>query len=108
MSERKTVEGVAAAEAATKMRLPERVTTESRTREAREENPPEPPPPPVEPSPSYRPYRVQLDPETSRLFTEVIDPRTGHVLLRIPPSYVPPDEASGTDGVMPAKKEITL
>ncbi|MFC7335252.1 hypothetical protein [Rhodocista pekingensis] len=108
MSERKPVEGVSASEAATKMRLPERVVTEARTREAREEKPPEPPPPPIEPSPSYRPYRVQLDPETSRLFTEVIDPRTGHVLLRIPPSYVPSDETSEPPDARAVRKEIEL
>ncbi len=108
MAEQKPVDGISATDAATKMRIAERVMTESRTREAREEDPPEPPPPPIEPSPAYRPYRVELDPETSRLFTEVIDPRTGNVLLRIPPTYVPSDEATRDDRPAPAQTEIKL
>ncbi len=30
------------------------------------------------------PYRVDIDPDTRRLFTEVLHPRTGAVILRIP------------------------
>lgn len=36
------------------------------------------------------PYRVQLDPDTLRLSTEVLDTETGEVILRIPPTYVDP------------------
>jgi len=107
MTDRKPVEGVGPAEAATRPRIAERVVTEARTREAREEQPPDPPPPPIEPSPAFRPYRVQLDPETSRLFTEVLDPRTGSVILRIPPGYAPSEEAESRDAD-PGKREVKL
>ncbi|MCW2239868.1 hypothetical protein [Azospirillum canadense] len=39
------------------------------------------------------PYRVQLDPDTLRLSTEVLDTATGEVILRIPPTYVDPQDA---------------
>jgi len=34
------------------------------------------------------PYRVDIDPDTRRLFTEVLHPRTGAVILRIPAQTV--------------------
>lgn len=108
MSERKSVEGVTAAEPAARPRVAERVVTETRTREAREEQEPDPPPPPIEPSLAYRPYRVQLDPETSRLFTEVLDPRTGGVLLRIPPGYSPSESAEQTGERLIGEREVKL
>lgn len=103
MSDAKKVEAIGAA---TAPRVAERVTTESRTREAREEREPDPPPPPIEPSPAFRPYRVQLDPQTSRIFTEVIDQQTGQVLLRIPPGYAPPPELEAQEPQ--PRKEIEL
>lgn len=45
-------------------------------------------PAPAEP---VRPYRVTLDPGTRHLYTEVLDRRTGEVVLRIPPRYVDPE-----------------
>lgn len=42
------------------------------------------------------PYRVQLDPGTLRLSTEVLDTATGEVILRIPPTYVDPRDALDT------------
>lgn len=38
------------------------------------------------------PYRVQLDPGTKHLYTEVLDTSTGEVVLRIPQGYVDPEE----------------
>lgn len=106
MSEKKPVEGISSSESATRMRLPEPAILTNRTHEAREKDPPEPSPPPIEPSPAFRPYRVLLDPETRRLFTEVIDTRTGNVLLRIPQGYAfNDDKANGTDA---PRQEIEL
>ncbi|MFM2045419.1 MAG: hypothetical protein RLY86_3995 [Pseudomonadota bacterium] len=107
MSERKPVEGVQPAEGPPLLRPPERAAVEARARAIREEGEPQPPPPPppVEPSPAYRPYRVQLDPETSRLFTDVLDPRTGGVLLRIPPGYAPSEAAESRAGDADAPRE---
>ncbi len=48
-------------------------------------------PDPVLPDP-IPPYRVNLDPGTGRLSTEVLDTHTGEVILRIPPSYADPAE----------------
>jgi hypothetical protein len=42
-----------------------------------------------------QPYRVQLDPDTHRLFTEVIDTASGDVIMRIPQTYVLPDVDPG-------------
>ncbi len=47
---------------------------------------------PPEPSSERRPYRVVLDRQTQRIFIEVIDPRTGDILLRIPPGYALQEE----------------
>jgi hypothetical protein len=38
------------------------------------------------------PYRVQLDPGTKHLYTEVLDTSTGEVVLRIPQGYVDPED----------------
>lgn len=106
MSERKPVEAVSAASQANAPRVAERVVAEARTREAREEREPDPPPAPVEPSPAFRPYRVQLDPETSRLFTEVVDQRTGQVITRIPAGYkaTTDEDGDGPGGRTPARE----
>ncbi|TWA59804.1 hypothetical protein FBZ82_12246 [Azospirillum brasilense] len=42
------------------------------------------------------PYRVNLDPGTGRLSTEVLNIETGEVILRIPPAYVDPSDLTGT------------
>ncbi|WP_181449462.1 hypothetical protein [Azospirillum thermophilum] len=42
---------------------------------------------------SIHPYRVNLDPDTGRLSTEVLDTATGDVIMRIPPQYIDPAEA---------------
>ena len=39
-------------------------------------------------------YRVNLNPDTGRLMTEVLDKTTGDVILRIPPEYL----ATRSDG----------
>ncbi len=39
---------------------------------------------------SVQPYRVNLDPDTRRLYTEVLDTETGAVIMRIPASYTDP------------------
>ncbi|SMH62972.1 hypothetical protein [Azospirillum agricola] len=66
-------------------------------------------PPRNPPRDDIQPYRVQLDPETQRLHTEVLDTETGRVIMRIPPTYVEPDlhaeEASaGEDGETPERE----
>lgn len=38
------------------------------------------------------PYRVQLDPGTKHLYTEVLNTTTGEVVLRIPQGYVDPQD----------------
>lgn len=101
MSEKKPVEAISSSEPTARVRSPEPVAMMGRTQERRAEGP-EPPPVPVEPSPAFRPYRVLLDPETRRLFTEVIDTRTGNVLLRIPPGYAP------SEALDESSKEIEL
>ncbi len=42
------------------------------------------------PRAEIQPYRVQLDPGTSRIYTEVLNTETGEVIMRIPPTYVDP------------------
>lgn len=83
---------LSAAEAAAELRQ----RRAEQAREARSTDREEPPPEepvrtPVAESArkdAIRPYRVTLDPETSRLTTEVVDTQTGEVLLRIPPESV--------------------
>lgn len=103
MTDTKPIEGVSASEkaAATRQHRPEAPARadEAKPVEAAKEaaasvN---------EPSNDVRPYRVVLDPETRRIFTEVIDPRTGDVLLRIPPGYIQPDDPADI-----SSKEIEL
>ena len=53
-------------------------------------------PDPILPDP-IPPYRVNLDPGTGRLSTEVLDTHTGEVILRIPPSYADPAEDAAED-----------
>lgn len=51
------------------------------------------------------PYRVNLDPGTGRLSTEVLNIETGEVILRIPPAYVDPLDLTGvTDAPADAHK----
>lgn len=42
---------------------------------------------------TVQPYRVNLDPDTRRLYTEVLDTETGDVIMRIPASYADPEPA---------------
>lgn len=91
-----------------------------RAEQARESQAPDREPAPEEPGRSpvaeparkeaIAPYRVTLDPETSRLTTEVLDTETGRVLLRIPPLSVftvpesdgtAPADGARTDGAKP-------
>ncbi|MBK3737211.1 hypothetical protein GAY29_29980, partial [Azospirillum brasilense] len=52
------------------------------------------------------PYRVNLDPGTGRLSTEVLDTHTGEVILRIPPSYADPAEDAAEESGRPATPEV--
>ncbi|MBB3268588.1 hypothetical protein FHW79_006263 [Azospirillum sp. OGB3] len=52
------------------------------------------------------PYRVNLDPGTGRLSTEVLDTHTGEVILRIPPSYADPAEDAAAESGRPATSEV--
>lgn len=52
---------------------------------------------------AIRPYRVELNPETKRLVTEVLDTETGEVIMRIPPTYVDPAQRAEERGAAPAK-----
>ncbi|MDQ2105093.1 hypothetical protein [Azospirillum isscasi] len=52
------------------------------------------------------PYRVNLDPGTGRLSTEVLDTHTGEVILRIPPAYGDPAEDAAEDGGRPKAPEV--
>ncbi|PWC37801.1 flagellar protein FlaG [Azospirillum sp. TSO35-2] len=45
---------------------------------------------------AVQPYRVNLDPDTRRLYTEVLDTATGDVIMRIPAGYVDPKSDPGT------------
>lgn len=48
-----------------------------------------------------RPYRVNLDPDTRRLYTEVLDTATGEVIMRIPAGYGAETDAADEDPVLP-------
>ncbi|QCO06587.1 flagellar protein FlaG [Azospirillum argentinense] len=52
------------------------------------------------------PYRVNLDPGTGRLSTEVLDTHTGEVILRIPPSYADPAEDAAEESGRPKAREV--
>ncbi|WP_353861756.1 hypothetical protein [Azospirillum formosense] len=52
------------------------------------------------------PFRVNLDPGTGRLSTEVLDTHTGEVILRIPPSYADPAEDAAEESGRPAAPEV--
>lgn len=103
MTEPKPIDGVSASEkiAATRPPRPEAPLRpdEAKPAEAAKEGSASA----AEPSSEARPYRVVLDPETSRIFTEVINPHTGEVILRIPPGYSVRDEPADT-----SSKEIEL
>lgn len=110
MSDQKPVEAVSSSESAARRRVAEPVPPMDRVADREADKNVKVPPvavkPPVEPSPAFRPYRVLLDPETQRLFTEVLDTSTGDVLLRIPAGYVPPDDEA--DEVGPERREVEL
>ncbi|CBS91048.1 hypothetical protein [Azospirillum lipoferum] len=55
----------------------------------------------AEPKHAVRPYRVNLDPGTSRLYTEVLDTATGDVIMRIPASYGAETDAADEDPAVP-------
>lgn len=52
------------------------------------------------------PYRVNLDPGTGRLSTEVLDTHTGEVILRIPPAYTDPAEDAADESGRPKAPEV--
>ncbi|PGH58539.1 hypothetical protein CRT60_05140 [Azospirillum palustre] len=52
-----------------------------------------------------RPYRVNLDPDTRRLYTEVLDTATGEVIMRIPAGYGAETDAADEDPVLPQDKD---
>lgn len=52
------------------------------------------------------PYRVNLDPGTGRLSTEVLDTHTGEVILRIPPAYTDPVEDAAEESGHPKAPEV--
>lgn len=49
--------------------------------------------------PAVQPYRVNLDPTTRRLYTEVLDTVTGEVIMRIPAGYHAPEGTDAGSGV---------
>ncbi|HYG86982.1 MAG TPA: hypothetical protein VD978_12050 [Azospirillum sp.] len=60
-------------------------------------------------------YRVQMNPDTRRLYTEVLDQETGEVIVRIPATYVDPAESAEAapqnaeaeeDGAAPRVREV--
>lgn len=110
MSDRKQIEAISSVEQAAARRLPEPVPPMDRAADREADRNVKVPPvavkPPVEPSPAFRPYRVLLDPETQRLFTEVLDTSTGDVLLRIPAGYVPPEEETAAEAGQ--RREVEL
>lgn len=53
----------------------------------------------AEPKHAARPYRVNLDPDTQRIYTEVLDTATGEVIMRIPAGY---DAGAGAEDGTPA------
>lgn len=52
----------------------------------------------AEPKHAARPYRVNLDPDTQRIYTEVLDTATGEVIMRIPAGY---DAGTGAEDAAP-------
>jgi hypothetical protein len=103
MSDPKPIEAVSASEKAVSARPP-RPEVPHRQEEAKPaEAAKEGAASAAEPSSEVRPYRVVLDPETTRIFTEVINPHTGEVILRIPPGYSPREEPADI-----SSKEIEL
>lgn len=59
----------------------------------------------VEAKHAARPYRVNLDPDTRRLYTEVLDTATGEVIMRIPAGYGAETDAADEDPVLPQDKD---
>ena len=55
----------------------------------------------AEPKHAVRPYRVNLDPGTSRLYTEVLDTATGEVIMRIPAKYGAETDAADEQPAIP-------
>lgn len=56
----------------------------------------------AEPKHATRPYRVNLDPDTRRLYTEVLDTATGEVIMRIPAKYGAETDAADEDPAVPS------
>lgn len=54
-----------------------------------------------------RPYRVNLDPDTRRLYTEVLDTATGEVIMRIPAGYGAETDAADENPAIPRSGEKT-
>ncbi|GLR80389.1 flagellar protein FlaG (plasmid) [Azospirillum oryzae] len=54
-----------------------------------------------------RPYRVNLDPDTRRLYTEVLDTATGEVIMRIPAGYGAETDAADESPAIPRSGEKT-
>lgn len=54
-----------------------------------------------------RPYRVNLDPDTRRLYTEVLDTATGEVIMRIPAGYGAETDAADEAPAIPRNGEKT-
>ncbi len=52
------------------------------------------------------PYRVNLEPGTGRLSTEVLNTHTGEVILRIPPAYADPAEDAAEENGHPKVPEV--
>lgn len=59
---------------------------------------------------SAQPYRVKLDPDTRRLYTEVLDTETGDIIMRIPAGYPDPAELTPNDAesTPPPKREVEV
>ena len=52
-----------------------------------------------------RPYRVNLDPGTCRLYTEVLDTATGEVIMRIPAGYGSETDAADENRAIPRESD---
>jgi hypothetical protein len=61
--------------------------------------------PTIPPQEQIQPYRVQLDPDTHRLYTEVLDTSSGDVIMRIPPNYAGPADPADPIGEEQAGKD---
>jgi len=53
---------------------------------------------------TVQPYRVNLDPDTRRLYTEVLDTETGDVIMRIPARYADPEPVEAEPAKDPSEE----